>query len=87
MQKGLRADRGVKGAQDTATAPSSVAGGDRRLDALVVRRAHAVRNKALVQQNCSASAPRGGEGVFASYHTSLLGLISSAFLLTCGHPL
>ena len=48
MQRGLRAETGAKGAQDTVTAPSSLAGGDGRSDALVVvRRAHALRNKAL----------------------------------------
>lgn len=87
MQRGLRADTGVKSAQATATALSSVAGGDGRLDALVVRRAHALRNKALVQQNRSAPAARGGEGVVVSYHISRLGLFSSAVLLTCGRPL
>lgn len=41
----------------------------------------------LPQQNCSVSAAQGGDQVFASHHTSLLGLISSPFLLTCSHLL
>lgn len=45
MQRGLRAEAGVKGAQDTVTAPSSLAGWVERSDALAVRRAQALRNK------------------------------------------
>lgn len=45
MQRRLGAETGVKGAQHTGTAPSSLAGGLERSDALVVRRAHALRNK------------------------------------------
>lgn len=46
MQRCLRAETEVKGAQDTVTAPSSSAGGDGRSDVLLVRRAHALRNEA-----------------------------------------
>lgn len=89
MQRGLRAGTRGKGAQDTVTAPSNLEGGDRRSDALVSEghMFQGIKIPTLSQQNCSVPAARGGGGVFASHHTSLLGLISSPFLLTCSHLL
>lgn len=71
MQRGLRAERGAKGAQDTAMAPSRSAGGDGRSDALVVRKAHAWRNKgpsSAPTKPLSSRRPRRRGGVCFSSH-------------------
>lgn len=87
MQRGLRAEAGVLRTQWQPHPAWQDGSRGRMLWWSEGPTLWGIKVPALSQENCLAAAAWGGEGVFASHHTSLLALISSPFLLTCSHLL